>query len=122
MRDLEQAGQFVRKHGTLAYRSILLPYREAVTFVDTGPARLRTFREVNYDILRGHSTLTDFLPAITVFMPGDAREYLPVFESMRNRRNYVSDGCQFTLLFSTDSGRAVVYDIRTGDGTPPVSP
>jgi hypothetical protein len=112
MRDLEQAGQFVRQRGTSGYRCVLLPYREAVTFVDSGAARLRTFREVNYDILRSHSTLTDFLPAIAVFMPSDSRKYLPVFEPMRERRDYVSDGCRFTLLFSADSGRAVVYVIR----------
>jgi hypothetical protein len=122
MRDMEQAGQFIRQHGTSGYRCVLLPYREAVTFVDTAAARLRTFREANYDILRKQSTLADFLPALAVFMRGDSRKYLPVFESMRERRDYVSDGCRFTLLFSADSGRAVVYDIRTGDGAPPVSP
>jgi len=121
MRDLEQAGQFVLQRGTSGYRCILLPYREAVTFVDTGAARLRTFREVSYDILRRQSTLADFLPAIAVFQPGDSRKYSPVFEPMRERRDYVSDGCRFTLLFSADSDRAVVYDIRAGTGAGPVS-
>jgi hypothetical protein len=122
VRDLEQAGQFVRQHGTSGYRCILLPYREAVTFVDTGAARLRTFREVNYDILRKQSTLADFLPAIAVFMPSDSRKYLPVFEPMRDRRSYITGGCRFTPLFCADSGRAVVYDIRTGASAAPISP
>jgi hypothetical protein len=121
VRDLEQAGQFVRQHGTSGYRCILLPYREAVTFVDTGAARLRTFREVNYEILRKQSTLSDFLPAIAVFTPGDSRNYLPVFEPMRERRDYVSDGCRFTALFTADSGRAVVFDIRAGASAAPIS-
>jgi hypothetical protein len=115
MRDLEQAGQFVRQHGTSGYRSVLLPYREAVTFVDTVAARLRTFREANYDILRKQSTLAGFLPAIAVFMPDDSRRYLPVFEPMRERRDCVSDGCRFTLLFSADNGKSVVYDIRPAE-------
>jgi hypothetical protein len=113
IRDLEQAGQFVRKDGTSEYGSILLPYREAGTFVDTGTTRTRTFREVSYDLLRGRTRPADFLPAVAVFMPGDSRRYSPLFEPMRERHDYVSDGCRITLLFSADSGKAVVYDIRT---------
>ena len=100
---------------SIGYRSILLPYREAAPFVDTGDALHRTFREANYDILRKQSTLADFLPAIAVFMPGDSRKYLPVFEPMRERRDYVSDGCRFTLLFCADNGKSVAYDIRPVD-------
>ena len=33
-------------------------------------------------------------------------------EPMRERRDYVSNGCRFTLLFSADSGTAIVYDVR----------
>jgi hypothetical protein len=113
IRDLVQAGQFVRKDGTSEYRFVLLPYREAGTFVDTGTTRARTFREVSYDLLRGRTQPADFLPAVAVFMPGDSRRYSPLFEPMRERRDYVNEGCRFTLLFSAGSGRAVVYDIRT---------
>jgi hypothetical protein len=113
IRDLEQAGEFVRQIGTAEYRSILLPYREAGTFVDTGTTLCRTFREVSYELLRGRIRPADFLPAIAVFMPGDSRPYSPLFEPMRERHDYVSAGCRFTLLFSADSSRVVVYDVRT---------
>jgi len=113
IRDLEQAGQFVRQKGTAGHRFVLLPYREAGTFVDTGATPCRTFREVSYELLRGRAGPADFLPAIAVFMPGDSRRYSPLFEPMRERRDYVSEGCRFTLLFCADSGRAAVYDIRS---------
>jgi hypothetical protein len=113
IRDLEQAGQFVRQKGASGYRSILLPYREAVTFIDTGTTPCRTVREVSYELLRGRAKPADFLPSIAVFMPGDPRRYSSLFEPMRERRDYVSDGCRFTLLFSADSGKSVVYDIRS---------
>lgn len=113
IRDLEQTGRFVQEAGVSGYRLILLPYREAGTFVDTAATPCRTFREVSYEMLRGRSKLADFLPAIAVFMPGDSRRYSPLFEPMRERRDYVSEGCRFTLMFSADSGRAAVYDIRS---------
>jgi hypothetical protein len=113
IRDLEQTGQFVRRNGTSGYRCVLLPYREAGTFVDTGTTPCLTFREVRYEILRGRAKPADFLPAIAVFMPGDPRKYSPLFEPMRERRDYVSDGCRFTLLFSADNGRAAVYDVHS---------
>jgi len=97
---------------SIGYRSILLPYREAAPFVDTGDALHRTFREANYDILRKQSTLADFLPAVAVFMPVDSRKYLPVFEPMRERRDYVGDGCRFTLIFGADNSKSAVYEIR----------
>ena len=112
IRDLEQAGQFVRQKGISGYRYVLLPFREAGTFVDTASSPCRTFREVSYDILRGRSRPADFLPAIAVFISADSRRYLPMFEPMRERRDYVSDGCRFTLLFSPDNGTSAVYDIR----------
>jgi hypothetical protein len=113
IRDLEQAGQFLRLHETQEYRYVLLPYREAGVFVDTGTTPCRTFRELSYELIRDRFKARDFLPAIAVFRPGDSRRYLPLFELMRERRDYVSDGCRFTLLFSADSGRAVVYSIRS---------
>jgi len=119
IRDLEQAGQFVRRAGTAAYRTILLPYREAGAFVDTGQTPCRTFREVSYELLRRprHSSFvlrhsSDLLPALAVFMPDDPRRYSPLFSPMRERRDYTAEGCRFTLLFSADSGKALVYDIR----------
>ncbi len=112
VRDLEQAGQFVRQKGTAGHRFVLLPYREAGTFVDTGATPCRTFREVSYELLRGRAGPADFLPTIAVFMPGDPRRYSPLLEPMREGRSYVVDGCRFTMMFSADSGRSVVYDIR----------
>jgi hypothetical protein len=112
MRDLEQAGRFVREHGTCGYRSVLLPYREAGTFVDTGSTPCRTFRELSYELPRGTLKTAYFLPAIAVFRPGDSRRYLPLFDRMRERRDYVIGGCQITLLFSADSSTALVYDVR----------
>jgi len=110
--DLEQAGQFVRHNRASGYRLVLLPYRETGTFVDTGTTRCGTFREVSYELVRGRTRLADHLPAIAVFMPGDPRGYPPLFEHMRERRDYVSDGCRFTILFSADNGRSVIYDVR----------
>jgi 4-amino-4-deoxy-L-arabinose transferase-like glycosyltransferase len=122
MRDLEQAGRFVREHGTSGYCSVLLPYREAGAFVDTGSTPCRTFRELSYELLRGTGKAGDFLPAIAVFRPGDTRRYLPLLERMRERRDYVSDCCRFTLLFSADSGTAVVYRIRSAGGSSDTAP
>ena len=34
---------------------------------------------------------------------------------MRERRTYVSEGFRFTVLFSADNGKSVVYDIRQTD-------
>ncbi len=116
IRDLAQAGEFLRSHPTSEYRCVLLPYREAGVFVDTGTTRCRTFRELSYELLRGTLKAADFLPAIAVFRPGDTRRYLPLFEPMRERTDYVSDGCRFTLLFRADSGTAVVYRIRPASG------
>jgi len=45
-------------------------------------------------------------------MPGDPRKYSPLLEPMREGKSYIADGCRFTLLFSADSGKSVVYDIR----------
>ncbi len=115
VRDLEQAGRYVRQHGTSGHRCVLLPYREAVTFVDPGATPFRTFREVSYEILRGRVGPADFLPAIAVFIPDDPRKYSPLFEPMRDSRGYVSNGCRFTLLFSADNGKSEVYDIRQTD-------
>jgi hypothetical protein len=119
IRDLAQAGEFVRRMGTAEYRTILLPYREAGVLFDTGQTACRTFREISYELLRRprHSSFflrhsSDLLPAIAVFVPDDPRRYSPLFNPMRERRNYTANGCQFTLLFSADSGKAVVYDIR----------
>ena len=116
IRDLAQAGEFVRSLTTSEYRCVLLPYREAGVLVDTGTARCRTFRELSYELLRGTLKVADFLPAIAVFRPGDTRRYLPLFERMRERRDYVGDGCRFTLLFCADSGTVVVYYIRPAGG------
>jgi hypothetical protein len=102
----------VRQNGTSEYRLVLLPYREAGAFVDTGTTPCRTFREVSYELLRGRTKPAGILPAIAVFMPDDPRKYSSLFEPMRERRDYVSDGCRFTLLFRADSSKAVVYDIR----------
>jgi len=113
MRDLEQAGQFARQSGISGYRYILLPFREAATFVDTGSTPCRTFREVSYHTLRGKSRPADFLPALAVFVLDDSRKYLPLFGPMRERRDYVSDGCRFTPIFSADNGTLVVYDVRS---------
>lgn len=112
LRDLEQVGQFVRQTGASGYRYVLLPFREAGTFVDTGITPCRTFREVSYYTLRGRSRPADFFPALAVFVLEDSRKYLPMFEPMRERRDYVSDGCRFTLLFSPDNGTSAVYDVR----------
>jgi hypothetical protein len=116
IRDLEQVGQFVRQNGTSEYSFVLLPYCEAGALVDTGATPCRTYREVSYELLRGRSKPADFLPAIAVFMPGDPRKYSSLFEPMRERRDYMSDGCSFTLIFSADSGKSVVYDIRPVKG------
>jgi hypothetical protein len=113
IRDLEQAGQFVRQSGISGYRYVLLPFREAGTFVDTAGTPCRTFREVSYEVLRGRRRLADFLPALAVFVTADSRKYLPVFEPLRGRRNYESGGCRFTLVFSADNGTLVVYDVRS---------
>jgi hypothetical protein len=113
IRDIEQAGQFVRQKGTSGYRSVMLPYREIGAFVDTGAVPSRTFREVSYQLLRGLTVTADYLPAIAVFMPGDPRTYSSLFEPMRQRHDYDADGCRFTLLFSADSGKLVVYDLRS---------
>jgi hypothetical protein len=130
IQDLAQAGEFVRRMGTAEYRTILLPYREAGVLVDTGQTACRTFREISYELLRRprHSSFflrhsSDLLPALAVFMPDDPRRYSPLFSPMRDRRDYTANGCQFTLLFSAESGKAVVYDIRTvstdnGDARP----
>jgi hypothetical protein len=112
IRDLAQAGEFVRSHMTSEYRCVLLPYREAGVLVDTGTTCCRTFRELSYELLRGTHKAADFLPAISVFRPGDSRRYLPLLERMRERRDYVSDDCRFTLLLSADSGTVAVYDVR----------
>jgi hypothetical protein len=113
---LEQTGQFLRRHGTSGYHNVLLPYREAAALIDTGTAHLRTFREVNYDILRQRSTLKDLLPAIAVFTPKDPRKYLPVFERMRDGHDLNMDGCHFSLIFRSDNGEGLVYEVaRAGD-------
>jgi len=65
--------------------------------VDTGTARFRTFRGANHELFHAWPRAADFLPAIAGFRPGDTPRYLPLFERMRERRDYVSDGCQFTL-------------------------
>jgi hypothetical protein len=54
----------------------------------------------------------DVLPSIAVLMPDDPRRYSPLFSPLQERRDYSADDCRFTLLFSADSGKAVVYDIR----------
>ena len=113
IRDLEQAGEYVRRNGTAAHQYVLLPYREAGVVVDTGTARCRTFREVSYDVLRKRRRLEDFLPAAAVFMTDDPRRYSSLFEPMRESRDYVAGGCQFTLLFRADNGNVAVYDIRS---------
>ena len=123
IRDLEQAGQSVRQMGTTGYRTILLTYREAGALVDTGTTPCRTFREVSYGLLRGRSRPADFLPAVAVFRPDDPRRYSPLFEPMRTHKSYTVDGYRFTLMFSADSGKSVVYDIRpvstySGDARP----
>ena len=64
----------------------------------------------------------DFLPAIAVLRPGDTRRYLPLFERMLERGDYISDGCRFALLFSADSGTAVVYRIRSAGGSGDTAP
>lgn len=117
IRDLEQAGQFVRQKLGTGYRFVLLPYKEAATFVDTEATPCLTVRDISYELLRGKNRLTDFAPAIAVFTPADPRRYSAVFEPMRERRDYTADSCRFTLLFTADSGKSVVYDIRqTQDG------
>jgi hypothetical protein len=122
IRDLTQAGEFVRSHTTSGYRCVLLPYREAGVLVDTGTTRCRTFRELSYELLRGTLKAADFLPAIAVFRAGDSRRYLPLFEPMRERGDYVSDGCRFTLLFSAAGGTAAVYDVRSAGGSGDTAP
>ena len=112
IRDLAQAGQFVRQSGISGYRYVLLPFREAGAFVDTGSTPCRTFREVSYYTLRGRSRPADFLPALAVFVLDDSRRYLPLFSAMRERKDYVSDGYRFTPVFSADNGTLVVYDVR----------
>jgi len=112
IQDLEQTARFVMQKGTSGYRFILLPYREVGTFVDAGTTPCRTFRDVSYDILRGRSKPSDFLPTLAVFMPADPCKYLPLFEPMRGRRDYAGDGFHFTPLFSAGNGSFVVYDVR----------
>ena len=115
IRDLEQAGQFARQKGISGYRYVLLPFRETGTFVDTASTSCRTFREVGYEILRGKSRPADFLPALAVFILRDPRTYLPLFEPMREGREYTSDGCRFIPIFVADNGTLVVYDVRPAD-------
>jgi len=93
-----------------------LPFREAATFVDTGSTPCRTFREVSYYTLRGKSRPADFLPALAVFVLDDSRKYLPLFSAMRERKDFVSDGCRVTPVFAADNGTLVVYDIRPVGG------
>jgi|GEM_PF-488504 len=112
IRDLEQAGAFVRQMGMAGYRTVLLPYREAGTFVDTGTTSCRTFRDVSYSMLWNRVKLAELLPAIAVFMPRDPRRYSPLLNPMREHRDFTADGCRFKLLFSADSGSSAVYDIR----------
>ena len=112
IQDLEQTARFVMQQGTSDYRLVLLPYREVGTYVDAGTTPCRTFRDVSYDMLRGRSKPSDFLPALAVFMPADPCKYLPLFEPMRRRREYAVDGYHFTSLFSASNGSFVVYDVR----------
>ena len=92
VRDLEQAGQFVRQHGISGYRFVLLRYREAAALVDTGTTPCRTFRDVSYELARGRVRLDDYLPAIAVFMTNDSSKSSQSFGPMREHRDYTSDG------------------------------
>jgi hypothetical protein len=112
IQDMEQVKQFLLQNGTGGRRSILLPYREVGTFVDTATTPCRTFRTVSYALLSGRSKPSDFLPALAVFTPDDSRRHLPLFEPMRKRRAYTMDGITFTPLFSAGNGTLVVYDVR----------
>jgi hypothetical protein len=63
-----------------------------------------------------------FLPVVTVFRSGGSCRYLPLFERMWERRNYVSDGCRFALLFNAGSGTAVVYRNRSAGDSSDTTP
>ena len=80
--------------------------------MDTGTTPCRTFRDVSYELARWRTRLGDYLPAIAVFMTNDSSEYSQSFGPMPEHRDYSSDGHRFTLLFTGDNGRSLVYDIR----------
>jgi len=77
------------------------PHFRLMRALRDGPAMNRTGRPV---------------PLVAVISPGDPRRYVPLLEPMRMGRDYASDDWRFTLLFSTDSGRAVVCDINSFRG------
>jgi 4-amino-4-deoxy-L-arabinose transferase-like glycosyltransferase len=112
LRDLQQAGQYIRQRGVSGYRCILLPFREAGALVDTMNTPCQTFREAGYHLLRGTSRPADFLPAVAVFILRDPRTYAPLFEPLREGGDYVRDGVRFTVLFRAEGGTSVVYDVR----------
>jgi hypothetical protein len=109
---LEQAGQFIREYGTSDYRCILLPFREISELIGTGTRQYMTFREAGYRLFVGSTSPKDFTPALAVFLSNFRRSYPPLFEPMRDGKDYTAGGCRFVLRFRSENGTCAVYEIQ----------
>ncbi|MBM3314606.1 hypothetical protein FJY71_02010 [candidate division WOR-3 bacterium] len=101
------------------YRSIIWPFADRPPPIRDSAGRLPPvvdYRQISREIFAGRKTLDDYLPAVAVWLLGDAREHLKIFSDMNRPQNFITDRFKFTLLRITPEGEAAVYDIRPATG------
>lgn len=81
-------------------------------------SKLLDYRELDRTLWRDQKELSDFLPAISVWIRGDDRPFarLSPFNFQNDAEHFVVDDYRFTLLDSTSDRRVLTYyiSIRTG--------
>jgi hypothetical protein len=120
--DLLKASDFVQHLDTGDYRFVLLPFREVDQWFTCGRAQFEEYRDASSKLFQRKLEFEDYLPALGVISLDDRREYLSLFDVMKDLESFIIGGFRFTLLFQAPHDKWAVYDIRPVTGTEIIIP
>jgi len=114
--DLLKASSFVKRLDTAEYRFVLLPFRELDQWFACGSAEFEEYRHLSSRLFLRKVEFEDYLPALAIISLDDRREYLSLFEVMRDLESFIIGEYRFTLLFQSPHDKWAVFDIRRTTG------
>ena len=120
--DLLKASDFVQHLDTGDYRFVLLPFRELDQWFTCGRAQFEEYRDASSKLFQRKLEFEDYLPALGVISLDDQREYLSLFDVMKDLESFIIGEFRFTLLFQAPHDKWAVYDIRPATGNEIIIP
>jgi len=110
--DLLETSAVVESLPMTDYRSTIVPFRELGGLFAGGDPRIKTLREVSFEVFQHNRGFRTYLPALAVVSVSDSQDCLMMLSYMKELDSYIADEFKFTLLFKSANHLWGVYDIR----------